>query len=376
MSRIKPMQLSNLVWQVNAHNPSPYTLMGTNTYIVGTGKNRLLIDTGDGQQPAYFEDLRSVLHEKMDDARINTILLTHWHSDHIGGVEKIVSDPLIASETLIRDATNRSLISESLHSDSGVFANTANNTFYSKIDSLINLRPIPTLNAELLALSKGENVRGGSDFRSKVSSLLQSSPRNLTFSVPGDSESASSSCTVSALPTPGHTDDHISFYLHEENAVFTGDCILGSNSSTVFTNLIYHMNSLQILELIEPTIIYPGHGDIIRDSPKQTIRNNIDHRLNREKKIYDAISSHAPPASPSNLSAENPHLGSQYLGIEFLDLFAKSYGEVLADDLIRGAKFNLNNHLDKLVHENKVSRFISSAPDGSELIYYKVPSIQ
>ncbi|KAG8529227.1 uncharacterized protein KY384_005862 [Bacidia gigantensis] len=55
---------------------------GTDTYLVGTGSDRLLVDTGEGK-PSWFAALSSVL--KAENATISHALLTHWHPDHVGG---------------------------------------------------------------------------------------------------------------------------------------------------------------------------------------------------------------------------------------------------------------------------------------------------
>lgn len=53
---------------------------------------RILIDTGDENVPQYIEHLNGVL--KQEQASIGTIILTHWHHDHVGGVKDIVGTSL------------------------------------------------------------------------------------------------------------------------------------------------------------------------------------------------------------------------------------------------------------------------------------------
>ena len=65
-------------------NPSHMTLQGTNTYLIGDGKEKVLIDTGAGVE-GYEAVLESCLHQ---DDIITDIIITHRH------LGKIQSTPI------------------------------------------------------------------------------------------------------------------------------------------------------------------------------------------------------------------------------------------------------------------------------------------
>ena len=70
-------------------NPGPFTGPGTNTYLIGTGAARVLLDTGQGVD-GYLPLLERGLHETAGADSLQEIVLTHAHPDHIGGVHDIL----------------------------------------------------------------------------------------------------------------------------------------------------------------------------------------------------------------------------------------------------------------------------------------------
>ena len=80
---------SERVIDVLGQNPGPFTGPGTNTYIVGTGERRLLLDAGQGVDE-HVDLLAKALDELASGATIETVALTHAHPDHMGGLEKVV----------------------------------------------------------------------------------------------------------------------------------------------------------------------------------------------------------------------------------------------------------------------------------------------
>ena len=69
-------------------NPSLFTGPGTNTYLVGTGRARILLDPGQGA--AGYLDVLARAMERTGCEAIQEIVLTHGHVDHIGGVAQVL----------------------------------------------------------------------------------------------------------------------------------------------------------------------------------------------------------------------------------------------------------------------------------------------
>ncbi|EME79057.1 uncharacterized protein MYCFIDRAFT_190111 [Pseudocercospora fijiensis CIRAD86] len=80
-------QLTPRVLRVLGQNAGKFTLQGTNTFIVGKGRDRIIVDTSGGE-----EEWIELIQETLLDRGINIthVLLTHWHGDHTGGVPDLI----------------------------------------------------------------------------------------------------------------------------------------------------------------------------------------------------------------------------------------------------------------------------------------------
>jgi glyoxylase-like metal-dependent hydrolase (beta-lactamase superfamily II) len=80
---------SERVVVVRGLNPGWFTGPGTNTFLIGTGPDPLLLDTGAGKD-GYVPLLEGALSEHCRTDAPGDVLLTHVHPDHIGGARDVI----------------------------------------------------------------------------------------------------------------------------------------------------------------------------------------------------------------------------------------------------------------------------------------------
>ena len=99
------------------------------------------------------------------------------------------------------------------------------------------------------------------------------------FTIPG--------ATLRALHCPGHTTNHMAFVLEEEDAMFTGDNVLG-HGTAVFEDLATYMQSLERMGKHFKGRAYPGHGAVVEDGTAK-VREYIQHRQEREQQVMKVL---------------------------------------------------------------------------------------
>ncbi|OJD35592.1 metallo-beta-lactamase superfamily protein [Diplodia corticola] len=254
-------RLSPAVIRILGGNPGKFTLQGTNTYLVGKGPKRLLIDTGQGM-PAWLASLKKVLKE--ENASVEHAILTHWHPDHVKGVPDLLS------------------------------FSPATKVYKNQPDEGTQL-----------------DIADGQRFETD-------------------------GATLRAFHCPGHTTDHMAFILEEEDAMFTGDNVLGSGTA-VFEDLATYMNSLGRMAQQFAGRAYPGHGPVIEDG-KAKVQQYIKHRQEREAQVLEV------------LARSNGHLSS-WKSMQIVKDIYKDVPETLHEAAQRGVL----QVLGKLTTEGRVA---------------------
>lgn len=222
-----PQKFSSLIRRVVCNNPSSFTYHGTNTYIVGTG-TVAVIDPGP-----YDERHIEAVAAAVKGEEVSHIIVTHTHIDHSPGtraLQELVGGPIIG------------------------------------------------LKASPIEDGKQTVEPGDPEFEPDV--------------VLGDGDTfAGDGWTLEAVFTPGHMSNHHCFALAEENILFSGDHVMGWNTTIVSPpdgNMKAYLDSLQTCIARDDAVYLPGHGPAI-DDPKPFTRAYLTHRRMREGEIMRCL---------------------------------------------------------------------------------------
>ena len=225
-------QVSPLIRRVVANNPGPFTFKGTGTYIVGRGQVAV-IDPG----PDLPDHLAAIL-AAVEGERVTAIAITHHHADHsplAGPLKAATGAPIYGCAVAGHE-----------EEDTGEVKMEAGHDHAFRPD---------------VSLCAGGEIKG-----------------------PG--------WTMLAIPTPGHTSNHLCYALKEENALFSGDHIMGW-STTVITppdgDMTDYLESLATIQALNFTTLWPTHGPPIRQVTP-FIDAYIAHRQERIDQILLALS--------------------------------------------------------------------------------------
>lgn len=249
--------MTPLVTRILGQNPSPYTLQGTNTYLLRSREEgtAILLDTGQD-----FQDYLPLLQKAFRDKgykKISDIIITHYHHDHVLGLKSIL-------KWLERDK----MYMPKVHKFPCI-----GNEEHDQV-MLDILKDYPTYAKEPF-----EHLNDGQIFP------------------------LADNATLRVLSTPGHTEDSSSYLLEGTDTplIFTADTVLGRGTA-VFVDLKALIDSLyrMIDESKKISVnggnvkLYCGHGPVIEDGAAK-MKEYIDHRMDRERQVLDALRKASSP---------------------------------------------------------------------------------
>ncbi len=223
--------------RILAPNPSPMTYRGTNTYLLGD-KDIAVIDPG----PLSDAHLQAIVDALEPGQRISHIFVTHTHLDH---------SPLAAP----------------LASRTGAPVLAFGGPQAGRSEVMTEL-------AQNGLAGGGEGI--DADFRPDIE--LENGERV-----------AAEGWQLEVIHTPGHLGNHIA--LAWGDVCFTADHVMGWASSLVSPpdgDLTDFMAACRRLRARKWSVFHPGHGAPIT-GPDKRLDWLIDHRLQRESQILDAL---------------------------------------------------------------------------------------
>jgi glyoxylase-like metal-dependent hydrolase (beta-lactamase superfamily II) len=147
--------------------------------------------------------------------------------------------------------------------------------------------PADERHLEAVRRAAGDGIEGVVLTHSHADHAEGAEPLGAPVTLPRDGETVG---PFGAVATPGHSDDSVC--LVAGPVCFTGDTVLGSGSVFIAPgegSLSAYLDSLRRLRSLPLEVLCPGHGPYVWD-PAAKLDEYIAHRLERERRLVDALS--------------------------------------------------------------------------------------
>ncbi|WP_246516469.1 MBL fold metallo-hydrolase [Salicibibacter cibarius] len=250
--------------------PVSYSLKSINFYLYQSGDTLALIDAGLNNEECWNALLETLKANEFSLQDITQILLTHHHVDHVGLVDRIVSEHPIP-----------------------VYAHP-----YS-IPRLKRERDFMERRVEFFATLYKEADCGEAG-ETQVRYLKNALQKNEKKAMQTDVHSFDQArMDLEIMEVPGHAPDQVSFFHAETGLLFGGDLLIQHISSNALAepdfegrrqrSLLQHMESMKKAGSLEPTTVYSGHGEIIHNAPAlvETRLMEIEEKADKLKHLIN-----------------------------------------------------------------------------------------
>lgn len=252
----EPVQLTSRITRLVAENPSKFTYHGTGTYIVGEGRQVAVVDPGP-----QLDSHRDALAAALRGREVVAICITHCHADH---------SPLAAWLTAETGAPT------------------------------IGFGPHPRLDDpdadEPITGGDGGTGEGAEDAAGGAAVVEETTDYDFEPHqrvADGELAIAGPGFTLRAVHTPGHTSNHLCFALAEEDALFTGDHVMGWSTTVIAPpdgDMAAYLDSLRRVMARTDRVLWPTHGAPVTE-PGPYLEAFLAHRLDREAQVLAAVRS-------------------------------------------------------------------------------------
>lgn len=284
-------EVSPLLRRIVCTNESKFTFRGTGTYVVGRGEVAV-VDPG----PDDDAHLDALLHSLRGET-VSHVFITHTHGDHSPGAQRVAME------------TGATVLGFGPHPSAATGEDQGDKEEHSDIDFTPDQ-----------AMAHGDVIAG-----------------------PG--------WTIEALHTPGHISNHLCFALREEDAVLSGDHVMGWSTTVIPPpdgNMADYLRSLRLLIGRTDNVLYPTHGPPIR-APRQFVEALLQHRLDRETQIIAELRS-------------GPRTANDIVGNLYADI---------RKELHKPAARSVLSHLHKLHHEQQVAVLDDGDPLSADSMWVR-----